>query len=143
MHARKVIAITLKEVKSIDMPVIASYTKLEDAHLAVSKLAGSGVEAWLRDEATANIYWLYSNAIGGVKVEVMDKDLERALEILELPKEESGLLTCPHCGSENVRVREMDFGAMLLMVFTSLLTPIKSRKADCSDCGKSFEAPVR
>lgn len=121
------------------MPVIASYTKLEDAHLAVSKLAGSGVEAWLRDEATANIYWLYSNAIGGVKVEVFEEDIERAREVLELPKEEGVLLKCPHCGSENVRLREMDFGAMLLMVFTSILAPIKSRKVDCMECGKSFD----
>jgi len=121
------------------MPVIASYTKMEDAHLAVSKLEGSGVRAWLRDEATANIYWLYSNAIGGVKVEVAEEDYERAREILDLPKEESGLLTCSHCGSENVRLRELDFGAMILMVFTSILSPIKSRKADCRDCGQSFD----
>ncbi|MEO0509961.1 MAG: hypothetical protein AAF065_08895 [Verrucomicrobiota bacterium] len=125
------------------MPVIASYTKLEDAHLAVSKLAGSGVDAWLRDEATANIYWLYSNAIGGVKVEVFEEDVERASEILELPKEASGLLTCPHCGSENVRLREMNFGALLLLVFANLISPIKSRHADCSDCGKSFELPLQ
>lgn len=124
------------------MPIIASYTKLEDAHLAASKLAGSGVDAWLRDEATANIYWLYSNAIGGVKVEVAEEDLERAREILELPKEDSGLIRCPHCGSEHVRLREMDFGAVLLMVFTSILLPIKSRKADCLDCGKPFDQGV-
>jgi len=121
------------------MPIIASYTKLEDAHLAVSKLAGSGVRAWLRDEATANIYWLYSNAIGGVKVEVAEEDIERAQEVLELPKEEGVLLKCPYCSSENVRLRELDLGAMLLMVFTSLLTPIKSRKADCGKCGQSFD----
>lgn len=64
------------------MPVIASYTQLEDAHLAVSKLEGSGVSAWLRDEATANLYWFYSNAIGGVKVEVAEEDIDRAREIL-------------------------------------------------------------
>lgn len=139
MHARKVFAKIRILHRVTKMPVIASYTKLEDAHLAVSKLAGSGVQAWLLDEATANIYWLYSNAIGGVKVEVAAEDVERAFEVLELPKEESGLLQCPQCGSEKVRLREMSLAAILVMVFTSLFLPIKSRKADCLDCKKKFK----
>lgn len=121
------------------MPVIASYTKMEDAHLAVSKLQGSGVDAWLRDEATANLYWLYSNAIGGVKVEVAPEDFERAREVLELPKEESGLLQCPGCGSENTRIRQMNLVAALALIFIGLILPKFKNKADCLDCGESFE----
>jgi hypothetical protein len=123
----------------IIMPIIASYTKMEDAHLAVSKLAGSGVDAWLRDEATANLYWLYSNAIGGVKVEVAPEDLERAREVLELPKEESGLLKCPNCGSENITVRQMNLFSALALIFLSVILPGRKHKADCLDCGDSFE----
>jgi len=121
------------------MPVIASYTKMEDAHLAVSKLGGSGVQAWLRDEATANLYWLYSNAIGGVKVEVADEDIERAREILDLPKESSGLITCPHCGSENINVRQMNLLFALGLIFLNLILPHRKNKVDCLDCGTSFE----
>ncbi|WP_158279703.1 putative signal transducing protein [Coraliomargarita sinensis] len=121
------------------MPVIATYTKMEDAHLAVSQLQGSGVEAWLRDEATANLYWLYSNAIGGVKVEVAEEDIERAREVLELPKEESGLLQCPHCGSQNTSVRQMNLISALALIFLSLILPERKHKADCLDCGKSFD----
>ena len=121
------------------MQVIASYTKMEDAHLAVSMLQGSGVEAWLRDEATANLYWLYSNAIGGVKVEVADEDVERAREILELPKEASGLLKCPKCDSENINLRQMNLLFALGLIFLSLILPHRKNKADCLDCGESFE----
>ncbi len=121
------------------MQVIASYTKMEDAHLAVSMLQGSGVEAWLRDEATANLYWLYSNAIGGVKVEVADEDVERAREILELPKEASGLLKCPKCDSENIKLRQMNLLFALGLIFLSLILPHRKNKADCLDCGESFE----
>jgi DNA-directed RNA polymerase subunit M/transcription elongation factor TFIIS len=120
------------------MPVVATYTKMEDAHLAVSKLQGSGVEAWLRDEATANLYWLYSNAIGGVKVEVRDEDFERALEVLDLPKESSELLKCPHCGSENVSIRQMNLWAALALIFLSLILPNREHTVDCMECGKSF-----
>jgi hypothetical protein len=31
----------------------------------------------------ATLDWLYSNAVGGVKVDVADEDYERALEVLE------------------------------------------------------------
>ena len=121
------------------MPVIASYTQMEDAHLAVSKLGGSGVRAWLRDEDTANLYWLYSNAIGGVKVEVAEEDLERAWEILELPKEASGLIQCPQCGSENINLRQMNLLFALGLIFLGLILPHRKNKADCLDCGKTFE----
>ncbi len=123
------------------MPIIATYTKMEDAHLAVSKLQGSGVEAWLRDEATTNLYWFYSNAIGGVKVEVAEEDFERAHEVLELPKEESGLLACPHCGSENISVRQMNLLSALALIFLNLILPNRKQKVDCLDCGKNFQYP--
>lgn len=125
------------------MPVIAAYTKMEDAHLAVSKLRGSGVEAWLRDEATANMYWLYSNAIGGVKVEVREEDIERALEVLDLPNEPSELLKCPHCGSENVSVRQMNLFAALALIFLSLILPGREHTIDCLECGESFRPKDR
>ena len=121
------------------MPIIATYTKMEDAHLAASKLQGSGVEAWLRDEATANLYWLYSNAIGGVKVEVTEKDVERAREVLELPKEASGLLKCPKCDSENINLRQMNLLFALGLIFLNLILPHRKNKADCLDCGESFD----
>jgi len=121
------------------MPVIASYTQMEEAHLAVSKLEGSGVRAWLRDEATANLYWLYSNAIGGVKVEVAEADVERAHEILDLPKEASGLISCPHCGSENIQMRQMNLFFALGLIFLNLILPHRKFKVDCLDCGETFE----
>lgn len=92
-----------------------------------------------RDEATANIYWLYSNAIGGVKVVVAVEDIERAREILELPKEESGLLICPKCGSENCRIRQMNLLSALAIIFLSLILPQRKQPADCLDCGSRFE----
>ena len=121
------------------MPVIASYTKLEDAHLAASKLGGSGIEAYLRDEATANLYWLYSNAIGGVKVEVAEEDFERAREVLELPKESSDLIVCPYCGSERTSLRQMSLFSALALLFLNLILPNRKQRVDCLDCQRSFE----
>jgi hypothetical protein len=64
------------------MAVVAAYSKPEEAHLIRSVLEGNGVTAYVRDEHIVALDWLYSNAIGGVKVEVADEDLARAREIL-------------------------------------------------------------
>ena len=54
-----------------------------DAYLLRARLEGSGVTSYIRDENLITLDWLYSNAIGGVKVDVMDEDYEKALAILD------------------------------------------------------------
>ena len=54
-----------------------------DAYLLRARLEGSGITAYVRDENLVTLDWLYSNAVGGVKVDVMDEDYERALEVFE------------------------------------------------------------
>jgi hypothetical protein len=66
------------------MRSVGSFSKPYEAHLLVSRLEASGIRAFLRDEYTVTLYWLYSNAIGGVKVDVADEDYERAMELLSL-----------------------------------------------------------
>ncbi|HTX64544.1 MAG TPA: DUF2007 domain-containing protein [Opitutaceae bacterium] len=65
------------------MRTIAAFTTIEEAYLLKSRLEGSGVAAFVRDEFTVAANPLYSNAIGGVKVEVADDDFDRALEVLD------------------------------------------------------------
>lgn len=119
------------------MKVIATYSKPEEAHLAAALLEGSGVAVNVRDADTVGNYWMYSNAVGGVKLEVAESAVERAIEILDLPKEANGLLACPHCGSGNVKMREMNlFNAITVALGFVLL--FGSKKIDCLDCQKSF-----
>lgn len=124
------------------MQVVAAYSKPEEAYLAASLLEANGIEAAIWDADTVNLYWLYSNAIGGVKVAVPEEDAVRAREVLDLPPAETGFLVCPHCGSDHVHVRELGLWTALAMVFLNLLIPGKSRMVDCLDCGKSFDLEV-
>ena len=91
------------------MKIIAAYSKPEEAYLIASLLEGNGITVNVRDAETVGNYWMYSNAIGGVKIEVPETEEEKANEILNLPKEATGMLACPHCGSGNVKMREMKF----------------------------------
>jgi hypothetical protein len=55
---------------------------LPDAQVVQSLLEGSGIKSFLPDELTVQMYWLWANAIGGVRVQVSEDDVERAAEVL-------------------------------------------------------------
>ena len=119
------------------MKTVAAYSKPEEAYLAKARLESDGINASIRDDVTVSLCWLYSNAIGGVKVEVEDDDYDRAREVLALPKVNAGLLRCPHCGSDEVRLRELSPLAAICIGIGFIL-PFRSRKADCLSCRQSF-----
>lgn len=47
-----------------------------------TKLESEGIECFIKDELTVQAYNLYSNAVGGVKLQVLEEDLEKARAIL-------------------------------------------------------------
>lgn len=85
------------------MPVtVGSYSFPHEAHLARAKLESVGIPAFVADEYTINMQWLYSQALGGVKVQVPEQFAEEAQELLEgdlaLQPIERELTNCPECG---------------------------------------------
>jgi hypothetical protein len=124
------------------MKVVAAYSKSEDAYLAKTRLEASGINASIRDDLTVSLYWLYSDAIGGVKVVVEDEDYDRAREALMLPKVDVGLLRCPHCGSDEVRLRELSPLAAI-SIGIGFVLPFRSRRVDCLHCHQSFVVDLK
>jgi hypothetical protein len=124
------------------MKVVAAYSKSEDAYLAKTRLEASGINASIRDDLTVSLYWLYSDAIGGVKVVVEDEDYDRAREALMLPKVDVGLLRCPHCGSDEVRLRELSPLAAI-SIGIGFVLPFRSRRVDCLQCHQSFVVDLK
>jgi hypothetical protein len=61
------------------MTTLRTCSELEEAELIKSVLAGSGVTAFLPDESSV----LWSNALGGIRVQVADEDVERANDVLK------------------------------------------------------------
>jgi hypothetical protein len=61
---------------------VAEYLGQAEAHLIRSRLEAEGIHAYLDNELTIAMDWLLSNAIGGVKVLVAEKDAERARAVL-------------------------------------------------------------
>jgi Putative prokaryotic signal transducing protein len=119
------------------MIIVATFMKIEDAYLARARLEGNGIAAHIRDEGVVGLDWFLSNAIGGVKVEVEEEDVQSAREILNEKERAHGILYCMHCGSGAVRMREMGVITGILCFFANLPLPIRCNKVDCRDCRKS------
>jgi len=115
--------------------VVARYSTVGEAQSSRSALDAAGVDVHVADENIVSIYWLYSNAVGGVKLVVRDDDLERAFEVLSTPPREPTadeevtepapvqteveVATCPSCGSTALaRIPRLKiFAALALVVY--------------------------
>jgi hypothetical protein len=62
---------------------IKTFTYPIDASIIRGKLESEGIECFIKDELTVQVDNFYSNAIGGVKLQVREKDVEHAVEILK------------------------------------------------------------
>jgi hypothetical protein len=67
---------------------VASFATPLDARLAMNRLEAAGIRAALEGEATSAMAWHLTNAIGGVKLLVMERDCERAMEILDAAEDD-------------------------------------------------------
>lgn len=76
------------EVTSRNLVTVASYRDLPNADLARAALQSAGIAAWIQDDNLVRMDWFYSNAIGGIRLQVEAADAEAAREILEQPGSE-------------------------------------------------------
>ncbi len=66
----------------MDRITIATYDDMPSAHIAMGRLHAEGIDCWLADENLVQTDWLYSIAVGGIKLQVGHKYVNWALEIL-------------------------------------------------------------
>lgn len=128
---------------TVEMVTAASFTAPYEAHLAKGRLEANSIAAFIADEYTAGMNWLFSNAIGGVKVQVDKRDLEVALKILVLKGEQDAIAPeidgswgeYPKCGSKMVEFTLSRRGPVLLSwLFLGFPLLFSSKKLRCLSC---------
>ena len=62
---------------------VATYDRVTDAHIALGRLLAEGIEAQLFDDNMVQMDWLYSIALGGIKLRVARGDAKAARAVLE------------------------------------------------------------
>jgi hypothetical protein len=62
--------------------ILRRYRDMPEAFIERSVLEDAGIECVLQDDNTVRMDWLWSNAMGGIKLVVREKDAEEAEKIL-------------------------------------------------------------
>jgi hypothetical protein len=148
-----------KSVASGEIPVvpeklvtIASFSHPEEAYIVSTKLESEGIRSFVADAHTVTANWLYSNAIGGVKVQVRESDAAEAARILRLAKQDihaaiSTGETCPKCNSADIHYETFSLRPVFVSWLLSFLTfgpegafifPFLRRKWKCRTCGHQW-----
>jgi hypothetical protein len=134
---------------------VGRFREVWEAHLARAELESEGIFAHVADEQMVTMNWLYSNALGGVRLQVPAMEADRAREILSdrvefvildddaSPEEEKAWEEavpgpCPRCGSENVsRKRFATWSLFLNILLLGLL--LRDDRLQCEECRYKWE----
>ncbi|EJF11245.1 DUF2007 domain-containing protein [Pontibacter sp. FD36] len=131
---------------------VATFSQPTEAHILKGRLEAEGILCFLGDEQIIAAQPFYSLAVGGVKLQVTEGDVEEALELLgriergtseyiiddniELAPPAQVYLdteSCPICESKNISARGF-FGAVL-----GITLPFVSKRYGCHDCGYTWK----
>ncbi len=130
-----------------NLKTIVSYRDIPIAELAKSKLESEGIYCFLANKNHIGMNWLYSLALGGVKVQVKEEDAELALKILnedfsselsEVENEFTLLCTnelCEQCGSSNLELINYSRKAGAWSLLLSFPFIFFKKRYKCKDCG--------
>ena len=123
---------------------VSRYSFPYEAHLARALLESEGIPAFVADEHTINMQWLYSDAMGGVRLQVPEDWAQQAWDILSEDREqvleeqqETDKDLCPHCGSSDTEYHQIGRRWAFLM-FLGLHFPLFPVRHGlrCRSCGK-------
>lgn len=131
-----------------ELVTVATFSIPYEAQLARGLLESNSIEAFVADEQMIGINWLYSNALGGVRLQVTENNAEQAMQLLDSEVEpanvdsqpEDGWEVCGNCGSRNVEYFTAKKGATLLSLFLlGLPLFLPSKKLRCLDCARVWD----
>ncbi|MGA2249976.1 DUF2007 domain-containing protein [Terracidiphilus sp.] len=124
---------------------VRRYRDLAEAYAGRSLLESAGIPAWIADENLVRMDWFYSNMVGGLRLQVDERDEATAREILDEAApdtitygEEQVYVqpTCPKCGSAEITLGSgTENGRSLLALYlVSIPVPPQQAAWHCEAC---------
>jgi hypothetical protein len=124
------------------MITLTTVSYLHEADMLRMKLESTGIKTFIPDQNTTSVQPLYSNALGGIRIQIDESDLSRARELLkdELPQAAKGMFECPECKSDSVRYEKVSklFAFLTLFLIGIPLLWFK-RQCKCEACGHKWK----
>lgn len=141
------------ELYNDNIVVYQTFTDPVNAHIIKGVLDSNGIECFISDENIVSVNPLYSQAVGGVKLNVFERDVPMINSLLnagitnegtEVDEKADSTIICPKCHSHNVAYggsvkRKFGFWQMFLP-FLLMIYPFTMRKAyHCFNCDHEFK----
>ena len=128
---------------------VRRYRDLAEAYVGRSLLESADIPAWIADENLVRMDWFYSNLVGGMRLQVDERDEAAAREILEERAPETITYgeeevyvqpTCPKCGSDEITLGSGTERGRSLLALYVLSIPVPPREAawHCEACGAQW-----
>jgi hypothetical protein len=117
------------------------------AQIIRTRLEANDIRCFVADDNTLSANPFYNQAIGGIKVKIFERDLEKCREILAqdavIEEGDEPLMTCPYCQSTDVYhgpVQEVkNWLSTALSVILASYPAFLEQKWICKNCGKNFD----
>lgn len=128
-----------------NLVTIRRFRDNSEALLAQTALESAGIESFLIDETTIRMDWLWSDALGGVKLCVRPEDSDGAVTVLgeSIPEKfnveglgEYEQPRCPKCESLDISYQSLDKRiAYMGILLLGLPLVVKENRWECQACG--------
>ena len=133
---------------NVRLVVVRQFVDVPSALLAKSVLDSAEVDCFLADANTVRMDWLYSNAIGGVKLVVREEDVESVNQLLEQsPVNEFDVPDvghfeqprCPRCNSAEASYQGLQRNLAYGTIAVGLPIPIAHTAWHCAACNYAWQ----
>lgn len=130
--------------------VLKTYDVPQLAHLDKAKLADEGIKSFIQDENIVTAGPYLSNAVGYIKLLVLEQDVAKAREILALNEFDSlrdvfddrldPQMSCPTCGSIDVIQRKSIVNGLLFLILFFMPVAVPTKHYVCAQCGYQWKS---
>jgi hypothetical protein len=136
-----------EELEFQPLVTIRQFRDPTDAMLAKSALNSAGIFAFLRDENTVRVQWVWSNLIGGIRLQVRPEDEAAAEDVLSQPIPpviadegvEYEQPQCPYCQSLDIDYESLNPKVGLASIILAVPIPWPQKLWTCRDCRKKWK----
>ncbi|MGB8802456.1 MAG: hypothetical protein WCC97_17395 [Candidatus Acidiferrales bacterium] len=142
--------VSADDAEQFEVIAIRRYRDIPAALLAKSILDSAGIENFLTDVNTVRMDWLWSNALGGVRLFVKDSDASAAEELLNQSFQDSFEVEgqerfmqprCPVCQSFDVSYKGLHKRIAYASIILHVPIPLSRLGWRCASCGHMWEDP--
>jgi hypothetical protein len=134
--------------KISDLVILRKFRDLPEALIAKGALESAGIECFLGDDMTIRMDWLWSDALGGIKLLVRKEDADGAQQLLDqgIPEgfDVKGVgkykqPRCPYCQSLHISFEDLNKPVAYTSILIGVPIPLSRRRWKCQSCGRTWQ----